>query len=114
MNGQSSEMASVANNTKWQELRTAMLQLESPPAFRMMDLNGHYTPADKEWFYHFSDGGYRTMQWVDLIIDNVHQGHLVRMALQDIGLAGHATDDGFRAFGYVPSGQPIEYFREQK
>jgi hypothetical protein len=56
-----SEMAEghgVMNNTKWEELRSAMHGIESAPRYRCMTTAGHYSDADAEWFYHLRAGGY--------------------------------------------------------
>ena len=107
------QMASVANDTKWNELREAMLTMAKRPAFRFMDLNGHYSRPDSEWFYHFRDGGLETTRWVDLVVDDAQDRSEVVGHLKRIGLAGHETDEGFRVFGYIKPGQAIDYFRDR-
>ncbi|WP_343520035.1 DUF6678 family protein [Sphingomonas sp.] len=107
---QAPQWASVANDTKWNELREAVLTMPKTPAFRCKDLNGHYTSPDTEWFYHFRDGGLETTRWVDLIVDDAQARSEVAGHLNRIGLAGHETDEGFRVFGYIEHGQPIDYF----
>jgi hypothetical protein len=61
--------ASYANNTKWSELRDAMVGLyPRAPSFRVKTLNWLGEPRwDGEWYYHFkSDYEWKDMEWVDL------------------------------------------------
>jgi len=66
--------ASYANNTKWAELRQAMLNLyPNAPRFRVKTLNWlaeaqwEWWEWDGEWYYHFmSDYDWKDMEWVDL------------------------------------------------
>lgn len=58
---QRSEYFSVANDTKWRELRIAMLDLDQAdqPDFRCKDLeNGVLGARDGEWYYHRLQGGW--------------------------------------------------------
>ncbi|MBU1070709.1 hypothetical protein KJ975_14195, partial [Myxococcota bacterium] len=51
----------VMNNTKWDELRLGMYELEPEPEWRTKCWeNGYITPWDFGWYYHFREGGYRT------------------------------------------------------
>jgi hypothetical protein len=52
------ELHPVMNNTKWRELRAAMDAIEVATTYRVMNINGYYSEADTEWFYHFEAGGY--------------------------------------------------------
>ena len=61
--------ASYANNTKWSELRQAMVDLyPRGPSFRVKALNWlGDAPWDAEWFYHFRlDYDWKAIEWVDL------------------------------------------------
>jgi len=53
-------MHPVMNNTKWEELRAAMLELGMPsPKWRTRIIgSGVESGWDSEWFYHFKEGGY--------------------------------------------------------
>jgi len=72
-----SQYSSYANNTKWSELRDAMVLLyPRAPRFRVKILNRPaqdpsnwpgLDPWDGEWFYHFrSDYIWKDMEYVDL------------------------------------------------
>ena len=107
-----SEYSSLANDTKWRELRTAMLNLEraDQPDFRCMNLeSGVLGPSDSEWYYHWLRGGWEWMEWVDLSVKTTRQRDLVRAILKRIRFAGEETADGFRIFGYLRNGQPADY-----
>jgi hypothetical protein len=58
-----------ANNTKWSELREAMLRIHpNAPRFRVKSLNCVGDSRwDGEWFYHFKlDYVWKDMEWVEL------------------------------------------------
>jgi hypothetical protein len=60
---------SYSNNTKWAELRQAMVNLyANAPRFRVKTLNWlGEAPWDGEWYYHFrSDYDWKDIEWVDL------------------------------------------------
>jgi hypothetical protein len=109
---QRSEYFSVANDTKWRELRTAMLDLDraDQPDFRCKDLeSGVLGPWDGEWYYHWLQAGWEWMEWVELSIKTTQQRDLVRAILKRIRFAGEETVEGFRIFGHVRNGEPANY-----
>ena len=48
------------NNTKWDELRLEMYALTPPPSWSTLSTNGYRSSPDREWFYHFREGGYES------------------------------------------------------
>jgi len=49
----------VMNNTKWEEIREAMLDSPTVHNWRTKDIEtGYICPWDGKWFYHFRLGGY--------------------------------------------------------
>ncbi|TNM65193.1 DUF6678 family protein [Aliirhizobium smilacinae] len=96
------------NNTKWNELRDAMSSLENSPAWTTLCANGHRSHPDREWFYHFSEGGYDDILSVDILVEPSQRQHILRV-LQQIHLPGEETADGFRVYGYARSGQILRY-----
>jgi hypothetical protein len=98
------------SETKWRELRTAMLGLASlSPRWRTKDVeNGHVSGWDGDWFYHFDIGGYGRIEWVEIAVTEANREKLEK-ALKVIHLPGCATEIGFKIFGYVPVGQFVEY-----
>ena len=104
-------MYPVMNNTKWEELRAAMLELEKPsPKWRTRILGtGFESGWDSEWFYHFRNGGYDDLEWVEITPATVEQAPMLLAALRAIHLPGIKTDVGFKVFGHLPEGMPCEY-----
>jgi hypothetical protein len=105
-------LVSVANDTKWRELRTAILGLEgaNPPSFRCMNVEtGRLGPWDSEWFYHWLHGGWEWMEWVELLVHTPQQRDAVRAILKQIRFAGEETAEGFRIYGYIRTGQTVSY-----
>src|SRR5262245_57150643 len=101
----------VMNNTKWEELRQAMIALgELAPAWRTRHVaSGHVTPWDREWFYHFREGGYGSIEWVELEFSSAEQAAAVLAALAPIHLPGDKTEKGVRIYGHVRVGQVVSY-----
>ena len=104
-------MQPLMNDTKWDELRLAMYDLNAQrPRWRTKDLeSGYICRWDGEWFYHFSEGGYATIEWLEIEITSPAQEQLVRDALRVIHVPGERTDIGFRVYGYAPIGTAINY-----
>lgn len=99
----------VMNNTKWDELRSAMHALDRRPLWRCKDLNGHYSDGDREWFHHFRLGGYASIFYVDITAEDPAHREAIRAALKAIHLPGEETEAGFRVFGYGEKGQTLDY-----
>ena len=104
-------MHPVLNNTKWEELRLAMVALGSTsPKWRARaKSNGYVCPWDGDWYYHFRIGGYKDVEWVELQIVSEEQGAVVLPILREIHLPGCRLGHGFRLFGYVTDGMAPEY-----
>ena len=107
----SSSMLSVMNKTKWYELQMAMYELkELCPEWRTSSLaNGYLSEWDGDWYYHFSEGGYKDIEWVEIKIENVLQKEVVLSELQKIHVPGHETEQGFKVYGYIQEGKSISY-----
>lgn len=102
-------MQPLMNNTKWEELRLAMHALKPAPRWRTMTRNGYVSAPDREWYYHFRDGGYDDIVHVDILADDAGHRARIRAALQPIHLPGEETADGFRVYGYAEPGQAVDY-----
>jgi len=106
-------LAPVLNDTKWDELRLAMYGLgHQRPRFRVKEIGAAEPgPWDGEWFYHFRDGGYRSMEWVEVqLLDQAHRDNIANI-LASIHLPGIHTDAGFIIYGHVASGTSVDYIR---
>lgn len=98
------------NDTKWDELRVAMHGIgDHRPRWRTKDVNGYVGQWDGEWFYHFRQCGYATIEWADIQITSIDQDAAVLEILQRIHLPGHRIEEGFRVYGYIQSGVGIGY-----
>jgi hypothetical protein len=97
------------NNTKWDELRVAMYSIRPAPGFRCMMLNGNYSQLDSEWYYHFRDGGYGDIRYVDIFVQDGNQRKVVLKALKTVHVPGEELETGFRVFGYLENGQATGY-----
>lgn len=100
---------SCMNNTKWNEIRLAMVSMKSPPLWKITYLNGYQSAVDGEWFYHFSEGGYLDIQYLDILTTSGEQHAMVGTILQAIHLPGMETSLGYRIFGYVDSASNVDY-----
>lgn len=100
----------IMNNTKWDELRSAMYELDPSPKWRTCDLeNGYVCRWDGEWFYHFNEGGYEKIDWCEIRIDSDEQEKEVLAILRRIHVPGERSENGFRIFGYSPPDRAAEY-----
>jgi hypothetical protein len=103
-------MTPLMNHTKWDELRLAMYNLDAPGTrWRTKDSSGYITSWDGEWFYHFRDGGYGSIEWVEIRVLSADQDAAVLALLRQIHLPGHRIDQGFRIYGYARDGVAIDY-----
>jgi len=101
----------VMNITKWDEIRLAMYALgDQRPRWRTRDIeNGYVCPWDGEWFYHFRQGGYDTIAWVEIEVTSNKQRDLVLERLREIHVPGEVSEHGFIVFGYLQSSRQIDY-----
>jgi hypothetical protein len=98
------------NDTKWEELRRAILGLgQTSPRWRTKDFSGHVCGWDGEWFYHFRDGGYDTIEWAEIETHTPEQDAAVEAALRRVHVPGHRIEQGFRVYGYVEDGADVGY-----
>jgi hypothetical protein len=103
--------AALMNDTKWNELRLAMYELGAhSPKWRRRDLEYSYLSTwDGEWYYHFHNDSFATIEWLELLVDNPVQREAVHQELVRIHVPGESTANGFRIYGHVLEGQPVEY-----
>lgn len=104
-------MIGIMNNTRWEELRLGMYNLKDlSPQLRTRDLeNGFISHWDGEWFYHFKNGGYKTIEWVEIKVKTKEQEKAVMEIIKKINLPGERVDNGFRIYGYITEGKEIKY-----
>lgn len=108
-------LASVANNTKWDELISYFRQLEGwRPSYRSKWVTGYISEWDVEWFYHlpFPFAG---VEWFDIGLWEAapSQGTLLARTTIDhteeiskviahIGFEFEVRADVLRIWGYLP------------
>ena len=103
---QQSQYYSTCNNTKWAELRALFLSIEAAhrPEFRSKCItNGYISEWDGEWYYHFNEGGFKEIEWIELKFESVDCTDMFG-GLLEIGLVGEIRDNLLRIYGYVPKG----------
>jgi hypothetical protein len=100
---------SVCNHTKWEELRLAMLGIpENRPRWRTKTLNGHTCEWDGEWYYHFSIGGHKDIEWCEIKLSNKISINHILKAISHIGLCGIIINEKLiRIYGYVDNSGEI-------
>lgn len=97
------------NNTKWDELRLEMYGVTPRPSWSTLSIGGYRSSPDREWYYHFSEGGYEDILHLDIQVDTSAQRELVRAALRKVHVPGEETPEGFRVFGYLQDGQSADF-----
>jgi hypothetical protein len=103
-------MYPLMNDTKWDELRRAMVTLK--PRWRTLDVEtGHLSDWDRDWCYHFRTGGYASIHWVEIAVDTEEQRAAVRAELIRIHVPGEAVESGYRVFGHAAPGHATDYIR---
>ncbi len=99
----------LMNNTKWRELRLAMYELDPAPRWSTLRLNGYRSSPDREWYYHFQNGGYEDIAYVDIFADDPEHRQRIKEAINRIHLPGEETVDGFRIYGHAEPWQSVDY-----
>ncbi|TPG53734.1 DUF6678 family protein [Ewingella americana] len=100
---------SCMNNTKWDEIRLAMVNMSSPPRWKTVTLSGYESLPDGEWFYHFKVGGYSDIHHLDVLTSSPEQHAMVGEVLQAIHVPGIETTFGYRIFGYADLATAVSY-----
>ncbi|GAA5786306.1 hypothetical protein YWS52_26290 [Chitiniphilus shinanonensis] len=64
---------------------------------------------DREWFHHFSVGGYASIEWVEIKVTDPAQANLVLDALRTIHLPVERLPDVFKIIGHFRPGTWVDY-----
>lgn len=100
----------LMNNTKWEKIRVSMYHFPHNVQWRTKDIeSGYISPWDGEWFYHFKDREYKSIEWLEIKIDSKEIRDEVRSILSNIHVPGVTYDDRIRVYGYVEIGSYIDY-----
>ena len=95
-------MHAVCNDTKWEELRLAMLDLPgNRPSWRTKSLNGFIYGWDVDWLAHFRLGPHSEIEWCEISASDSLSCEELLAAIEPIGLSGLVEQDLIRIYGYV-------------
>lgn len=95
------EYQSLMNNTKWEEIRSAMHDYPLSIQWRVKNIdNGHVSNWDAEWCYHFRLGGYDTIEWLEVKAYNEEMKIDIINILRKIHVAGEVLKDSIKVYGY--------------
>ena len=72
-------------------------------------LSCYISPWDREWFYHFREGGYHDIEWLEIRTTCHEQNAAVLAALRSIHVPGRRIEGGFRVYGYSNDGDVVDY-----
>lgn len=101
----SNEYNSLMNNTKWEEIRLAMYNYPVKTLWRVKNIdNGYLSNWDGEWFCHFKLGGYNTIEWLEIKVDNVAIKNEVINILRKIHVPGEIFENSIKVYGYKKDG----------
>lgn len=64
---------------------------------------------DREWFYHFSDGGFEDIEWVEIKVETDQQAKEILSILKSIHVPGIRTYIGYIVYGYVRDDDFVDY-----
>jgi hypothetical protein len=70
---------------------------------------GHLSGWDGEWFHHFRESDYDTIEWLEIQPTSPQQEAAVAVMLKQIHVLGERTLDGFKVYGYLPPGTSANY-----
>lgn len=105
-------MDRLMNNTKWEEIRIKMYNLsvclKTSIRWRTKDMQNQYISSwDSEWYYHFKNGGYEMIEWIEISTPNKLIKEAVLSELQKIHVPGEIQSEKIIVYGY--SAQSVNY-----
>jgi hypothetical protein len=93
-------MTPLMNDTKWDEIRLAMHDYDGLIHWRTKDVeNGFIASWDAEWFHHFRLGGYKSIKWLDIRLNEDNTSY-VMTKLKEIHVPGEIDGNVVRVYGY--------------
>ena len=108
-------LASAANNTKWNELITHFRQRSGwQPSYRSKSITGYISEWDVEWFYHlpfpfayvewFDIGLWEVAPSLGVLLPTTYIDHTeeISKAVARIGFEFEVQADVLRIWGYLP------------
>jgi hypothetical protein len=106
----SKQKQQLMNYTKWEEIRIALYSCPYNVQWRTKDLeSGYISTWDGEWYYHFKDREYITIEWLEIKVETREIRDEVIIILRNIHVPGVASDKVIRVYGYVEVGSFMDY-----
>lgn len=100
---------SLMNNTKWEEIRLAMYEYPVAILWRVKNIDNSYLSNwDGEWFYHFKSGGYNTIEWLEIKVDDEKIKNDILSILRRIHVPGVVLENSIKVYGYS-KGEFVDY-----
>jgi hypothetical protein len=101
---------SIMNDTKWNEIRKAMLWCTTSFFWRTIDVaTGYISEWDGEWFYHFSIGGYESTEYLEISFHNDREKMELLQLLRKIHVPGKIKEHSIFVFGCIEISEAIDY-----
>ena len=98
MQPQSNELM---NDAKWDEIRTVMYEYPTSIKWRTKDIeSGYISNWDTEWFYHFKNAGYKTIEWLEIEVNNEKIKDDLIKILKEIHVPGEVLQNSIIIYGY--------------
>ena len=101
------------NKTKWDEIRLSMynlgINMKTAIKWRTKDVkNGYISNWDGEWYYHFKNGGYETIEWLEISTPNNIIKEAILNELKKIHIPSKIQEGSIMIYGY-PNDSSIFY-----
>jgi len=101
------------NKNKWEEIRLSMynlgINMKTVIKWRTKDVkNGYISNWDGEWYYHFKNGGYETIEWLEISTPNSTIKEAILNELKKIHILGKIQEGSIMIYGY-PNDSSIFY-----
>lgn len=100
------------NNTKWEKLRLAMLEMDAVVQWRSKDREtGFISEWDGDWYYHFAlpKNSYKDIEWVEIrTVENFEE---LLTVIKTLHLFGEIFSNSIKIYGDAQNPE-INYITE--
>ena len=98
-------MNHLLNHTKWEEIRLSMynlaINIKLAIKWRVKNIdNGYVSAWDSEWYYHFKNGGYEMIEWLEILTPDPSIQAFVLKELKKIHVPGKVQPESVLVYGY--------------
>ena len=105
---------SLMNDTKWEEIWLAMIDIPELIYWRQKDMETSYTcDWDAEWFHHFKTdgdkGSYIVIEWLEIKFENEEMKKKLLKILKEIHVPGEVLENTIKVYGYIKEGTFMDY-----